>query len=234
MQKAWKTALRAAFPHTVPIFAGFWFMGIAYGLLMNKSGFSFYWPMLMAMTIFSGSVEFVAVKLLLSPFNLVQSFVIALFICARHLFYGISMLDRFKGMGWKKFPLIYGMCDETFSVNYTARVPQGVDHGWFMLWVTVLDYTYWVTGAVLGGIFGTWVSFSTKGLDFVMTAMFVIIFMEQWMKEKRHAASIMGIVISAICLVIFGSNNFVVPSMAFMLLMFMSLRSKLEIRKECQ
>lgn len=234
MQKAWKTALRAAFPHTVPIFAGFWFMGIAYGLLMNKSGFSFYWPMLMAMTIFSGSVEFVAVKLLLSPFNLVQSFVIALFICARHLFYGISMLDRFKGMGWKKFPLIYGMCDETFSVNYTARVPQGVDHGWFMLWVTVLDYTYWVTGAALGGIFGTWVSFSTKGLDFVMTAMFVVIFMEQWMKEKRHAASIMGIVISAICLVIFGSNNFVVPSMAFMLLMFMSLRSKLEIRKECQ
>lgn len=234
MQKAWKTALRAAFPHTVPIFAGFWFMGIAYGLLMNKSGFSFYWPMLMAMTIFSGSVEFVAVKLLLSPFNLVQSFVIALFICARHLFYGISMLDRFKGMGWKKFPLIYGMCDETFSVNYTARVPQGVDHGWFMLWVTVLDYTYWVTGAALGGIFGTWVSFSTKGLDFVMTAMFVVIFMEQWMKEKRHAASIMGIVISAICLVIFGSNNFVVPSMAFMLLMFMSLRSKLEIMKECQ
>lgn len=201
---------------------------------MNKSGFSFYWPMLMAMTIFCGSVEFVAVKLLLSPFNLVQSFVIALFICARHLFYGISMLDRFKGMGWKKFPLIYGMCDETFSVNYTARVPQGVDHGWFMLWVTVLDYTYWVTGAALGGIFGTWVSFSTKGLDFVMTAMFVVIFMEQWMKEKRHAASIMGIVISAICLVIFGSNNFVVPSMAFMLLMFMSLRSKLEIRKECQ
>ena len=165
MQKAWKTALRAAFPHTVPIFVGFWFMGIAYGLLMNKSGFSFYWSMLMAMTIFSGSVEFVAVKLLLSPFNLVQSFVIALFICARHLFYGISMLDRFKGMGWKKFPLIYGMCD-----------------GWFMLWVTVLDYTYWVTGAALGGIFGTWVSFRTKGLDFVMTAMFVVIFMEQWMK----------------------------------------------------
>ena len=91
---------------------------------MNKSGFSFYWPMLMAMTIFSGSVEFVAVNLLLSPFNLVQSFVIALFICARHLFYGISMLDRFKGMGWKKFPLIYGMCDETFSVNYTARGPK--------------------------------------------------------------------------------------------------------------
>ena len=209
-------------------------MGIAYGLLMNKSGFSFYWPMLMAMTIFCGSVEFVAVKLLLSPFNLVQSFVIALFICARHLFYGISMLDKFKGMGWKKFPLIYGMCDETFSVNYTARVPQGVDHGWFMLWVTVLDYTYWVTGAALGGIFGTWVSFRTKGLDFVMTAMFVVIFMEQWMKEKRHAASIMGIVISAVCLVIFGSNNIVVPSMAFMLLMFMSLRSKLEIRKECQ
>ena len=96
------TALRAAFPYTVPIFAGFWFMGLAYGLLMSKSGFAFYWPMLMAMTIFSGSVEFVAVKLLLGSFQPLQSFLIALFICARHLFYGISMLDKFKGMGWKK------------------------------------------------------------------------------------------------------------------------------------
>lgn len=222
------TALRAAFPFTIPIFAGFWFLGIAYGLLMNKSGFAFYWPMLMAMTIFSGSVEFVAVKMLLGQFHPLQSFLVALLICARHLFYGISMLDKFKGLGWKRIPLIYAMCDETFSVNYTARIPDGVDKGWFMLWVTVLDYLYWVTGAVIGGVAGDLVAFSTRGLDFVMTAMFVTIFMEQWMKERNHAASILGLVITVASLALFGAESFIIPAMIMMLLVFFGIRGKLE------
>jgi len=224
-------ALRAAFPYTIPIFAGFWFLGLAYGLLMNKSGFSFLWPMIMAMTIFSGSVEFVAVSMLKGAFHPLQSFVIALLICARHLFYGISMLDRFKGMGWKKFPLIYGMCDETFSINYTAKIPEGIDKGWFMLWVTVLDYSYWVTGATMGAVFGDFLHFNSRGLDFVMTAMFVTIFMENWMKEHDHRASIIGILISIVSLLIFGPDSFVVPAMILMLVCFMSLRSKLEIKE---
>lgn len=233
-QNLWLPALRAAFPYTVPIFAGFWFMGLAYGLLMSKEGFAFYWPMLMAMTVFSGSVEFVAVKLLLGPFNLVQSFVISLFICARHLFYGISMLDRFRGMGWKKIPLIYGMCDETFSINYTTRVPDGVDRGLFMLWVTILDYTYWVTGAALGGLIGPILSFNTKGLDFVMTAMFVVIYVEQWMKEKNHWGSVLGLCLSVVFLLIFGKDRFVVPTMFAMLVCFMGLRQKIEIKEDKQ
>ena len=170
-ESLWRPALKAAFPYTIPIFAGFWFLGLAYGLLMNKSGFSFWWPMIMAMTIFSGSVEFVAVGMLKGAFHPLQSFVIALLICARHLFYGISMLDRFKGMGWKKFPLIYGMCDETFSINYTAKIPKGVDKGWFMLWVTVLDYSYWVTGATMGAVFGMLVVYCLRNVD-VMAAPF--------------------------------------------------------------
>lgn len=231
-QSAWHVALRAAFPYTIPIFAGFWFMGLAYGLLMSKQGFAFYWPMLMAMTVFSGSVEFVAVKLLTSPFNPIQSFVISLFICARHLFYGISMLDRFRGMGWKKVPLIYGMCDETFSINYTAHIPEGVDRGWFMLWVTALNYVYWATGAALGGLVGPMISFNAKGLDFVMTAMFVVIFVEQWMKERNHWGAVTGVIVSAVCLFLFGKDNFVVPSMMMMLLCFMGLRSKLEVEEK--
>lgn len=221
-------ALKAAFPYTIPIFAGFWFLGLAYGLLMNKSGFAFYWPMLMAMTIFSGSVEFVAVKMLLGSFHPLQSFLVALLICARHLFYGISMLDKFKGLGWKKFPLIYGMCDETFSINYTAKIPEGIDKGWFMLWVTVLDYSYWVTGATIGGLFGDFLTFNTRGLDFVMTAMFTTIFMEQWMKEHNHTASVIGILISVACLAVFGADRFVIPAMTVMLLVFFGIRSKLE------
>lgn len=226
-------AFKAAFPYTVPIFAGFWFLGIAYGLLMNKSGFAFYWPMLMAMTIFSGSVEFVAVKMLLGQFHPLQSFLVALLICARHLFYGLSMLDKFKGMGWKKIPLIYGMCDETFSINFTARIPDGVDKGWFMLWVTVLDYSYWVTGAAIGGLAGDLIHFNTRGLYFVMTAMFVTIFMEQWLKEKNHTASVAGVVISVVCLVVFGPEHFVIPAMAVMLITFMSVRNSLLPSSAC-
>lgn len=221
-------ALKAAFPFTLPIFAGFWFLGLTYGILMNVSGFSFVWPMLMAMVIFSGSVEFVAVSALLSPFNPLQCFVMALMIGARHLFYGISMLDKFKHTGWKKPILIYMMCDETFSVNYTARIPKGIDHGWFMLWVSVLDFSYWVSGATLGGIFGSYISFSTRGLDFVMTSMFVVIFMEQWLKDRNHVSALLGIGLSVVSLLIFGPDNFVVPAMILMLIALTALRPRLE------
>ena len=126
-----RKALRAAFPYTIPIFTGFCFLGMAYGIYMNVSGFSFVYPMLMSLTIFGGSLEFVAVEMLLSPFAPVQVFIMSLLIQARHLFYGISMLDKFHGLGWKKFYLIFGMCDETFSINYTAKIPEDVDRGWF-------------------------------------------------------------------------------------------------------
>lgn len=124
-----RKALKAAFPYTIPIFAGFWFLGLAYGIYMNVSGFSFVYPMIMSLVIFGGSLEFVAVSMLLSPFAPVQTLVMTLLIQARHLFYGISMLEKFKNMGWKKFYLIFGMCDETFSINYTADIPKDVDRG---------------------------------------------------------------------------------------------------------
>ena len=127
-----RKALRAAFPHTLPILAGFWFLGLAYGIYMNASGFSFVYPMVMSLLIFGGSLEFLAVDMLLSLFAPLQVLLLTLLVQARHLFYGISMLDKFRGMGWKKFFLIFGMCDETFSVNYTAEIPDGVDRGWFM------------------------------------------------------------------------------------------------------
>ena len=127
-----RKALKAAFPCTIPIFTGFWFLGLAYGIYMKVSGFSFVYPMLMSLLIFGGSLEFITVEMLLSPFAPLQVFIMALLIQARHLFYGISMLEKFKGTGWKKFFLIFGMCDETFSVNYTAEIPEGVDKGWFM------------------------------------------------------------------------------------------------------
>lgn len=148
-QTKWFPALKAAFPHTIPIFAGFWFLGLTYGIYMNVSGFSFLYPMLMSLAIFAGSVEFVAVNMLLGAFHPLQAFAMTLMINARHLFYGISTLDRYKGTGWKKFYLIFGMCDESFSINYTAEIPETVDRGWFMFFVTLLNHFYWFSGATL-------------------------------------------------------------------------------------
>ena len=183
-KKMRRRALSAAFPYTIPIFAGFWFLGLAYGIYMNVSGFSAWYPMFMSMLIFGGPLEFVAVTMLLSSFAPLQTLIMTLMIQARHLFYGLSMLDKFKGTGWKKPYLIFGMCDETFSINYTAKIPEHVDKGWFMFFVTLLNQIYWVSGATLGGILGSLLSFDTEGLDFVMTAMLVVIFLEQWLKEK--------------------------------------------------
>ena len=215
-----KKAFRAAFPHTIPIFAGFWFLGMTYGIYMNVSGFSFWYPMLMSLFIFAGSMEFVAVNLLLGAFDPLQALAMTLMINARHLFYGISMLDRYRGQGWKKIYLIFGMCDESFSINYTAEIAEDVDSGWFMLFVTLLNHFYWFFGATLGGVFGSFIHFNTEGLDFVMTAMFVVIFLEQWMKEKKHISAVVGILLSLLCLTAFGADNFVIPAM---LAIFVSL-----------
>ena len=145
-------ALKAAFPHTIPIFAGFLFLGMTYGVYMRTSGFSFWYPMIMSVVIFGGSLEFVATSMLLAPFAPVQVFLTAVMIQARHLFYGISMLDKYKGTGWKKPYLIYGMCDETFSINCSAEIPEGIDRGWFYFFVTLLNQFYWVASATLGGV----------------------------------------------------------------------------------
>lgn len=217
-----RNALRHAFPYTLPIFAGFWFLSFAYGVLMNVSGFSFVYPMCMSLLIFGGSLEFLAVELLLSAFAPVQTLILALMLQARHLFYGVAMLDKFKDLGWKRFYLIFGMCDETFSINCTADVPEGVDRGWFYFFVTLLNHLYWFSGATLGGILGGLVSFNTEGLDFVMTAMFVVIFLDQWRKEKRHAGAWIGLAAAVGCLLVFGPDSFMVPTM-LCILVFLTL-----------
>ena len=231
MQKSLKwNALKAAFPHTIPIFAGFWFLALAYGIYMNVSGFSFWYPMAMSAIIYGGSLEFVAVSMLLSPFAPVQTFLMTLMIQARHLFYGISMLDKYKHLGAKKLYIIYAMCDETFSVNYTAKIPDGVDRGWVYFFVSLLNQIYWVSGATIGGLLGSLIHFDTTGLDFIMTAMFVVIFMEQWMKEKHHFSELIGLIAAVGCLLIFGADNFMIPAMVCILAALSFLKKPIESR----
>lgn len=225
-----KEAFRAALPYTLPICAGFAFLGIAYGIYMNSKGFSFVWPMLMSMTIFAGSMEFVTVNLLLSAFQPLYAFLLALMVNARHLFYGLSMLEKMRGVGRKKWYLIFGMCDESFSINCTAKIPPGIDRGWFMFFVTLLNQAYWVAGATAGGLLGPLVTFDTKGIDFVMTALFVVIFVNQWLEQKQHFPALAGVLASAACLLVFGADHFIVPAMALILALLTIFRKPMEQR----
>ena len=223
-----KNAFKAAFPKTIPIMAGFLFLGFSYGVYMNASGFSFWYPMIMSAVIFGGSLEFVAVSMLLSPFAPLSVFLVSLVIQARHIFYGISMLDKYKNTGLKKIYLIYGMCDETFSVNYTADIPKEIDRGWFMFFVTLLNQLYWVGGATLGGLFGTLIKFNTGGIEFVMTALFAVILLDRLLKEKKHYTALIGGFSALLCLLIFGSDKFMLPTLALMLLLLTAFKKPLE------
>lgn len=221
-------ALKAAFPHTIPILAGFLGLGMAYGFLSSSKGFSILYPLAMTITVFGGSLEYVMIEMLLGVFAPLQTLLVALMIQARHLFYGISMLEKYKGMGAKRFYLIFAMCDESFSINYTAKIPEDVDRGWFMLFVNLLNQSYWVIGAMIGAIAGSFIKINTTGLDFVMTAMFVVIFLEQWYKEKKHYTALIGLVVTIICLVVFGPDSFMIPSMIGILVSLLAFRKPIE------
>ncbi len=227
-------ALKAAFPHTIPIMAGFLFLGITYGIYMNVSGFSFIYPLLTSIVIFAGSMEFVTVNLLLGAFSPLQALLMTLMVNARHLFYGIAMLDKYRVPGLKRLYLIFSMCDESFSINCSAEPPEGVDRGLFMLFVTLLNQIYWVVGCTLGGIFGSLLTFNTEGLDFAMTAMFVVIFLENWLKDKNRTSPLVGIGVTLLCLVIFGADKFIIPAMLAILGVLTLLRRPIEKAGEAQ
>lgn len=227
-------AFKTAFPMTIPIMAGFIFLGLAYGIYMNASGFNFLYPMLMSLTIFGGSVEFVAVGWLVGAFSPINVLLLTLMINARHLFYGLSMLDKYNIPGLKRYYLIFGMCDESFSINCTADIPANIDKSWFMFFVTLLNHIYWVVGATIGGLFGSLIQFNTTGLEFVMTALFVVIFLEQWLKEKNHYSSLLGLGLSLLCLLLFKGTNFIVPAMCLIFAVLTLLRKPLEKAGELQ
>ncbi|MEJ6401079.1 AzlC family ABC transporter permease [Nicoliella lavandulae] len=207
-----------AFKATIPIMTGFIFLGTTYGIYMHQLGFNFIYPTLMAATIFGGSVEFVIGNLLLGKFNPWLALILTLIINSRHLFYAISMLEQYKGTGKKKFFMIFGMCDETFAINYATKVPKGIDHKEFMFYVTVLDYCYWVSGAFLGGVLGGLITIKLPGLDFVMTALFIVLFANQFISEKSHFSSITGIIWTVLALFIVGPQYFLIVALVMMVI----------------
>jgi len=224
-----RAALNAAFPHTIPVFAGYCFLGMSYGILMKTSGFPFWYPMLTSMVVFAGSMEFMLVNLLLGAFDLVHAFALTLMINARHLFYGLSMLEPYKGLDRKGY-LIFGLTDETFSVNCATDAPEGIDKGQFYFFITLLNQSYWVLGATLGGIFGLFLHFNTEGLDFVMTALFVVILLEHLLTTKDRRSAFSGMALSLASLILFGPDQFMLPAMVMILALLIFAARKEEVK----
>lgn len=223
-------ALKAAFPYTIPVMTGYLFLGAAYGILMSSKGYGFGWSLLMSVFVFAGSMQYVAIDLLTSAFNPLKAFLMTIMVNARHLFYGLSMLKKYENTGKKKPYLVFGLTDETFSIVCSTEPPEGVDRGWFMFFVTLLNQVYWVTASVIGAFLGSKVFFNTKGIDFVMTALFVVIFVDQWKSQKDHISALTGVGASFVCLLLFGPDRFIIPAMILIITVFTLFRKRIEGR----
>lgn len=218
---------RAAFRSTLPILIGFGFCGFSYGLYMHSLGFEPLFPILMAITIFAGSLEFIMASMITGPFAPLTAFIVGLVVNARHLFYGIAMLDRYRGTGALKPYLIYGLIDETFSILGMGRVPEGTDRRWYYFFVTLFNEAYWVLSTAVGAMFGADMPFDTRGIEFVLPALFLAIFVSSWQQEKQHAGSLGGLGITLGCLLAFGTAYFLLASMTFIILLLLLFRRKL-------
>lgn len=220
-------ALRAAFPATIPVLTGYLCIGMAYGLLMANAGYGVFWALLLSLLCYAGSMEFVAVSLLTAGFDPVQALLMALMINARHAFYGLSMLEKYRGTGWARPFLIFSLTDETFSLVSTLEPPDGVTRRDFYFWISLLDYLYWQVGSVLGALIGGLLPFDTTGLDFALTALFIVLFLEQWRKRENRPAALIGLGCTAVSLAVVGADRLVIPAMVLILAVLLGGRNKL-------
>ena len=225
-------ALRAAFPKTVPVLAGFSFLGIAFGILLSAKGYHPLWSLAMSLICFCGSMQYVALSLIAAAFDPLAALLLSLTVNARHLFYGISMLEKYRGMGKIKAFLIYTLCDESFSI-LSEDLPPDVDARSYCFFVSLLNYLYWAAASFVGGILGHFLagmeSFDTTGFDFVLTALFVVIFTDTCRAKEKRMPALIGVVCSVACLVIFGASDFIIPAMlaiAAALTVFMKVGEK--------
>lgn len=223
-----KRTLKKAFKDSLPILAGYLALGIGFGVLLHSKGYSFLWALLMSCTIYAGAGQYAAVDLLSSGASLITTAVMTLIINARHFFYGFSLLDKYKGTGKAKPYMIFALTDETYSLVCTAKIPEGIDEKKYYLFLSILDQLYWISGCTIGALLGTFIPFDSTGIDFAMTALFVVIFVEQWLDTKEHLPAILGAATTIVCLFIFGAQYFIIPSMAFIAVELVIFRKRFE------
>lgn len=213
-----KKAVRAAFLDTVPVMTGYLFLGFGFGILLHQNGYGVLWSAAMSLFIYAGSMQYMAVSLLSGGAGLLTAALTTLAVNARHLFYGISMVDAYKGTGKKKPYLIFALTDETYSLVSRQQAPDGVNYHGYCFLVSLLDQIYWVSGSILGSLAGSLIPINYEGIEFVLTALFVTIFVEQWLSTKNHLPAIVGTAATAACLFLFGKDIFLIPSMVIIAL----------------
>ncbi|MDO4292361.1 MAG: AzlC family ABC transporter permease [Eubacteriales bacterium] len=222
-------ALRAAFPYTLPVMLGYLFLGAAFGILLSENGFAPGWAFLMSVFIYAGSMQFAAIGLMTGPFAPISALLLTLMVNARHLFYGLSMLEPFRRMGKRKPYMIFSLTDETYSLLCSVQPPEGVDKSWFLFFISLLDQLYWIIGSCIGAFAKGLLPFDSTGIDFSMTALFLVIFVEQWEKAKSKLPALLGLGITAICLLVFGSENFLIFSMAGILISLLLFKKEVRL-----
>ncbi len=215
-----------AFRDTLPVMTGYVVLGIGFGILLSSKGYGAIWALLMGLMIYSGTMQFVAIDLIAGSATLASAAITALMVGARHLFYGISMLKRYEKSGFMKPYLIYALTDETYSLVCNSECNSDGDLK-YCFFVSLLDQVYWVTGSVIGAILGAVLEFDARGIDFALTALFITICTEQWLNESNHVSALTGFAASVLCLIIFGSENFLIPSMILITIALFALKGKI-------
>ena len=205
--------LRYAFYASLPVMAGYLVLGIGFGVLLQDKGYGWWWAVLMSLTIYAGSMQYVAVDLLSTGASVTAAALMTVMVNVRHLFYGLTMVEKYSKTGRKKPYLIFALTDETFSLVCAPQIPEGVDENNYYFLVSLFNQIYWIAGSVIGAAAGAALTFDSTGIDFAMTALFVVIFVEQWEKTRQHLPAVLGVVISVICRLAFGASGFLIPAM---------------------
>lgn len=228
----YKKAFRKAFPYTIPVLTGYLFIGIAFGVMYAEKGYSFLWAILMSLLVYAGSGQYLAVNFFVPGFSFLQVIFLTFMVNVRHIFYGISLLEKFNKMGKKRWYMIFGLTDETYSLLCTTNVPEDVEEDKFLFVISIMNQSYWVLGSAIGAIAGTVLPINSEGIDFAMTALFVVIFVEQWMEKKNRIPEIIGVAVAVVALVIFGASSFVLPAMLAIVALLFVGRKKLDKEDE--
>lgn len=222
-----KSTLKYAFIASLPVMAGYLVLGMGFGVLLQDKGYAWWWAALMSVTIYAGSMQYVAVDLLSGGATLIAAALMTVLVNIRHLFYGLTMLEKYNDTGWRKPYLIFALTDETFSLVCAPELPEGIDRKNYYFYLSLMNQCYWIAGSIIGAAAGAALTFNSAGIDFAMTALFVVIFVEQWEKTKQHLPAVTGIAVTVVCRLLFGASGFLIPSMIGIMAMMFLAQGKL-------
>lgn len=209
----YKRAFKTAFPYTIPVLTGYLFIGIAFGIMYEEKGYSFIWAILMSLLVYAGSAQYLGIQFFVPGISFLHVIFMTLMVNIRHVFYGISLLQTFHEIGRKRWYMIFALTDETYSLLCTTKVPKGVSKSRFLFAISLLNQGYWILGSAIGGLAGDLLPINSKGIDFAMTALFVVIFVEQWFQKQNRIPQLIGVLFAVLSLKLFGVNQFVLPAM---------------------